>query len=169
MGEPGGGNVIAGNGLGTVNGANVILYYSSGSVVQSNFIGTDITGTVALSTTTYYGVVLELGSYIIGGLTPTPGTGLGNVISGNSVAAFSWLITRRRCHDRHRRQHHRRRCDRQHAVPNAMTASISTDVSRVTIGGTAAGAGNLISGNTDDRRRYHRRLDGDRITWSRAT
>ena len=58
---------------------------SSGSVVQSNFIGTDITGTVALSTATYYGVVLQNGSYTIGGLTTTPGTGLGNVISGNGV------------------------------------------------------------------------------------
>ena len=53
MGEPGGGNVISGNGLGTVNGANVYLFYSCGSVVQSNIIGTDITGTVVLSTTTY--------------------------------------------------------------------------------------------------------------------
>ncbi len=60
VGEPGGGNVIGGNGLGDVNGANVDLYYSTGSVVQSNFIGTDITGTVALSTTTYYGVALAV-------------------------------------------------------------------------------------------------------------
>ena len=86
MGELGGGNVIAGNGLGTSNGANVNLDRSTGSVVQSNIIGTDITGTIALSTTTYYGVALQFGSYIVGGLTPTPGTGLGNVISGNGVA-----------------------------------------------------------------------------------
>ena len=77
MGEPGGGNVIAGNGLGTVNGANVYLIYSTGSVVQSNIIGTDITGTVALSTETYYGVLLSYGSYTIGGLTTHTGHGTG--------------------------------------------------------------------------------------------
>ena len=81
--------MISGNGLGTSNGDNVNLIYSTGSVVQSNIIGTDITGTVALSTTTYYGVVLQIGSYIVGGLTSTPGTGLGNVISGNGITAFS--------------------------------------------------------------------------------
>ena len=88
MGEPGGRNVISGNGPGTINGTNVYLLYSSGSVVQSNYIGTDITGTVALSTTTLYGVELQYGSYTIGGLTPTPGTGLGNVISGNAIGIY---------------------------------------------------------------------------------
>ena len=88
VGELGGSNVIAGNGLGTVNGANVSLLRSTGSVVQSNIIGTDITGTIALSTHTYYGVLLQLGSYVVGGLTPTPGTGLGNVISGQSVGIY---------------------------------------------------------------------------------
>ena len=89
VGEPGGGNVIGGNGLGTVNGGNVTLQYSTGSVVQSNLIGTDKTGTIALSTTTYYGVLLQFGSYVVGGITPTPGTGPGNVISGNGVAGIS--------------------------------------------------------------------------------
>ena len=49
IGEPGGRNVISGNGPLVSNSANVSLYYSSGTIVQSNYIGTDITGTVALS------------------------------------------------------------------------------------------------------------------------
>ncbi len=52
VGEPGGRNVISGNGPGgpgIINTANVILQYSSGTAVQSNTIGTDITGTFAIS------------------------------------------------------------------------------------------------------------------------
>ena len=119
-------------------------------MVQSNIIGTDITGTVALSTTTYYGVVLQFGSYTVGGLTPTPGTGLGNVISGNGVAGISMTATIRRA----------RRPSPSKAISSAPIRPASTrcrivnwgvalgDVSLVTIGGTAAGAGNLISGNS---------------------
>ena len=147
VGEPGGGNVITGNGLGDVNGANVELGDSSGSVVQSNFIGTDITGTVALSDATYYGVVLQNGSYTVGGLTTTPGTGLGNVISGNSVGvddgnlgpaspvAIEGNIIGADPTGKI-------------AVPNANYGVDLVGVSLVTIGGTAAGAGNLISGNS---------------------
>ncbi len=147
VGEPGGGNVIAGNGLGTINGANVSLLRSSGSVVQSDIIGTDITGTIALSTTTYYGVLLQFGSYTVGGLTPTPGTGLGNVISGNSLGIYDINYTATTTvaiegniigAD----------ATGTHAVPNGNYGVDLNDVSRATIGGTAAGAGNLISGNS---------------------
>jgi hypothetical protein len=147
VGEPGGGNVIAGNGLNVVNGVNVHLIYSTGSVVQSNEIGTDKTGTVALSTTTYYGVALEFGSYIVGGLTPTPGKGLGNVISGNggygirydndivpdTVVIEGNIIGADSTGEL--------------AVPNINGGISLVGASLVTIGGTAAGAGNLISGN----------------------
>ncbi len=148
VGEPGGGNVIAGNGLGVVNGANVDLIDSSGSVVQSNIIGTDITGTVALSTTTYYGVLLELGSYIVGGLTPTPGTGPGNVISGNGVAGI--FVANDTAGSTTVIEGNIIGADAtgEHAVPNRNWGVDLGDVSLVTIGGTAAGAGNLISGNS---------------------
>ena len=148
VGEPGGGNVIAGNGLGTVNGANVYLIYSSGSVVQSNIIGTDITGTVALSTTTYYGVLLELGSYVVGGLTPTPGTGLGNVISGNSFGIF---VANHALASTTVIEGNIVGADPtgELAVPNGNGGIYLQVVSLVTIGGTAAGAGNLISGNNE--------------------
>ena len=147
MGEPGGGNVIGGNGLGDVDGANVNLDYSSGSVVQSNFIGTDITGTVALSTTTYYGVALYYGSYTVGGLTPTPGTGLGNVISGNGI--FGIYLPGLYRGDTVAIEGNIVGADPtgEHAVPNLDGGIGLYGVSLVTIGGTAAGAGNLISGN----------------------
>ncbi len=149
VGEPGGGNVIGGNGLGTVNGANVNLYYSTGSVVQSNYIGTDITGTVALSTTTYYGVSLAYGSYTVGGITPTPGTGLGNVISGNGIYGITYRGYT--VGDTVGIEGNIVGADPtgEHAVPNLDGGIGLYFVSLVTIGGTAAGAGNLISGNDD--------------------
>ena len=146
VGEPGGGNVIAGNGLGVSNGANVLLNQSSGSVVQSNIIGTDITGTIALSLTTYYGVALQFGSYVVGGLTPTPGTGLGNVISGNSVGIQdsnqtpgATVVIEGNIIGAD--------ATGEHPVPNRNAGVALADVSLVTVGGTEAGAGNLISGN----------------------
>ena len=118
-------------------------------MVQSNFIGTDITGTVALSTTTYYGVVLQFGSYIVGGLTPTPGTGLGNVISGNGVAGISrGNYTAGSTTVAIEGNIIGADATGEHAVPNRNWGVTLGDVSLVTVGGTAAGAGNLISGNS---------------------
>ena len=147
VGEPGGGNVIGGNGLGTTDGSNVHLIRSSGSVVQSNIIGTEITGTMALSTTTNWGVFLEIGSYTVGGLTPTPGTGLGNVISGNGI--FGIEYTNDIVPDTVAIEGNIIGADPtgEHAVPNLDGGIALIQASLVTIGGTAAGAGNLISGN----------------------
>ena len=149
VGEPGGGNVIGGNGLGTVNSAEVNLYYSTGSSVQSNYIGTDATGTVALSTTTYYGVALSYGSYTVGGLTPVPGTGLGNVISGNGIYGITFRGYD--AGDTLAIEGNIVGADPtgELAVPNFDGGIGLYGVSLVTIGGTAAGAGNLISGNDD--------------------
>ncbi len=152
VGEPGGGNVIAGNGLGTVNGANVYLIDSSGSVVQSNLIGTDITGTVALSTTTYYGVALEPS-----GRTPS--------VDSRPHRARDWATSSRAMAS----WHFRGQLILADPTPSpskaissapmrpastrcqiAMEALVSVTVSLVTVGGTAAGAGNLISGNSAD-------------------
>ena len=147
VGELGGRNVISANGNGTVNGDNVEMLYSTGGVVQSNYIGTDITGTVALSTENYFGVALQYGSYTIGGLTPTPGTGLGNVISGNGIAGINYdgytapdtVVIEGNIIGAD--------ATGEHAVPNGGEGVALNGTSLVTIGGTAAGAGNLISGN----------------------
>ncbi len=149
VGEPGGRNVISGNGPGspgTTNGANVIVYYSSGSAVQSNFIGTDITGTVALSTNTYNMYVGGGSSITIGGLTPTPGTGLGNVISGNSAefglgiqAVTGPVVVEGNIIGAD--------ATGEHELPNVVSGVFLNQASGVTIGGTAAGAENLISGD----------------------
>ena len=75
-------NVIAGPGSGIVtNGL-------SGVVIAGNYIGTNAAGTAALGGS---GIVIGsqggivIGAFTIDGLTATPGTGAGNVISGNTT------------------------------------------------------------------------------------
>lgn len=72
-------NVISGNNRG------VDLFGGSNHTVQGNFIGTDVTGTVALSNPNL-GLDFNSGvsGCLIGGLTATPGTPPGNLISGNN-------------------------------------------------------------------------------------
>jgi hypothetical protein len=72
-------NVISANNRGVDFGGG------SNHTVQGNFIGTDITGTVALGNPNI-GLNLNGGvsNTLIGGLTATPGTPPGNLISGNN-------------------------------------------------------------------------------------
>ncbi|MGO9919363.1 MAG: hypothetical protein ACLQIB_32270, partial [Isosphaeraceae bacterium] len=149
VGEPGGRNVISGNGPGgpgIINTANVILQYSSGTAVQSNTIGTDITGTVAISNNTANIAVVGGSSITIGGLTPTPGTGLANVISGNNgefgldiIGVTAPVVVEGNIIGAD--------ATGQHELPNAVSGVYLYQASGVTIGGAAAGAGNLISGD----------------------
>ncbi len=55
-----------------------------GNVVAGDFIGTDRTGTVAIGNGTGVEIDTSASGNTIGGVTSTPGTGLGNVISGNT-------------------------------------------------------------------------------------
>src|SRR5207247_1794317 len=68
----------------SANNRGVDLFGGSSNAVQGNFIGTDVTGTIALGNPNV-GVNLNSGvSDTIGGLTATPGTPPGNLISGNN-------------------------------------------------------------------------------------
>ncbi len=55
-----------------------------GNVVKGNYIGTDRSGQFAISNGT--GILIDAGASdtVIGGFTTSPGTGAGNIISGNS-------------------------------------------------------------------------------------
>ena len=73
-------NIISGNGRGIdINGVH--------TTVQGNFIGTDVTGTIPLPNSD--AGINTNGYTSIGGLTSTPGTPPGNVISGNGTAGIS--------------------------------------------------------------------------------
>jgi parallel beta-helix repeat protein len=82
----GAGNVISGNKL---NGVGILGSGTTGNVVEGNYIGTNAAGTAALSNVAN-GVFLssQAASNIVGGLTSSPGTGAGNVISGNVDGIF---------------------------------------------------------------------------------
>jgi titin len=110
-------------------------------------MGTNITGTSALANLTY-GVQISGGSgNTIGGLTATAGTGAGNLISGNAGADIEItgagstgnLVAGDQIGT-----------DRTGtlALANHDGVVLESGASANTIGGTTAGAGNLISGNT---------------------
>jgi parallel beta-helix repeat protein len=73
-------NVISGNSQGGIRAA-------AGALVQGNYIGTDISGLTSLGNGGI-GISVEGPDVVIGGLTPAPGTGAGNVISGNLLAGI---------------------------------------------------------------------------------
>jgi hypothetical protein len=75
------GNVISGNGGPATAGDGVYLLDSSGTVVQGNLIGTDVTGAYAVPNTRNGVYLQESPRSLIGGTTP----GTRNVISGNGT------------------------------------------------------------------------------------
>ncbi len=136
---PGGGNVISGNNFEGIELASG----SSGTVIANNLIGTDISGTLDRGNTTE-GVLVNLSpSNVIGGT----GANTRNVISGNnsdgieiSGASSSGTIVRGNFigTDINGTQD----VGNSSAGVNALATAPNT-----TIGGTATGAGNVISGN----------------------
>ncbi len=86
------GNVISGN---TGVGVNLTGVSVSGNVVEGNFVGTDHTGSVAFANGNSGILLTYATNNTIGGLTATPGTGAGNVASGNALAgiAFQYVGT----------------------------------------------------------------------------
>jgi len=125
-------NVISGDGYG-------VQVSGSGNLISGNFIGTDVTGTLPLGNS--IGVVVGSGSNnTVGGTTAAAR----NIISGNSdmgvaITASMTLIEGNYVGTNK---------DGSAAVPNATGVYVYSSGSNNTIGGTGAGAGNVISGNT---------------------
>jgi hypothetical protein len=139
-------NLISGNLGGGINIWGGFVG-SARALVQGNFIGVDVSGTAALGNDGY-GVQAGGGSTdaVIGGTSPAAG----NVISGNGGILYPGVYLGSGGGTGHVVIGNYIGTDAtgSAAIPNG-TYGVSVEVSPgMTIGGGAAGAGNLISGNT---------------------
>jgi CSLREA domain-containing protein/uncharacterized repeat protein (TIGR01451 family) len=131
-------NIISGNGW-----DGIYMFSTSNNVIQGNYIGTNAAGTAALVN---YGSGISMifgADNIIGGAA----TGAGNLISGNSNVGLNiygasgtqvlgnYIGTN---------------LNGTNVIPNGDYGVYVGYADNVVIGGTAAGAGNLISGNRHD-------------------
>ncbi len=134
----GAGNIISGN---ASDGIVIFGTGASGNLVQGNYIGTDVTGQTALANQ-INGVHIQSQGNMVGGT----GAGAGNLISGNAqdgvfldgAAAANNLLQGNRIGTT------------ASGTTGLMNLHAGVGISGApgnTIGGTAAGAGNLISAN----------------------
>src|SRR5262249_4788392 len=115
--------------------------FTSGNVVQGNFIGTDVTGTRALPNG-FNGVEVRGPNNLIGG----PGPGAPNIISGHGVEGVAVGAGGPDRDNRVEGNYIGTDVTGTLAVGNGNGVEVAGTIN-TTIGGTAAGAGNLISGN----------------------
>jgi titin len=131
-------NVISGNSM-----YGVLIEGGASSVVEGNFIGTDVTGTVALPNRVD-GVAITAG---VGNTIGGTGAGAGNLLSGNG--RFGLFLTGAGTTD-NVVQGNLIGLDKNGSakVPNIFEGvQVLHGASTNTIGGTVAGAGNIIAGN----------------------
>lgn len=131
-------NVVSGNG----NGIQIGGAGATGNVVEGNLVGIDITGTLALGNVSGVSINAAPGNRI-GGTAP----GAGNVISGNTVRGVALFTVRA---TRNLIQGNFIGTDVTGTGPlgNGLHGVVIDDGFDNEIGGTAAGAGNVIAFNS---------------------
>jgi hypothetical protein len=159
----GAGNLISGDGFGSgganLNGVDILGVGASGNLVQGNTIGADVTGSTDIDTA-FADVFIGYGAAnnTVGGTTTSAANLLtsafqagvfifgnnaagtsGNLIQGNTIGLLAGGTA--------------------HSF-NPFGVEVASGATNNTVGGTAAGAGNLISGNT---------LDGVEIDMTRTS
>ncbi len=137
----GAGNVISGNGN---DGIEIVNDSTTNNLVQGNFIGTNLSGTGAIANKVD-GILLRTGTSdnVIGGTA----TGAGNVISGNLNQGIE-ILNSGTTNNLVQGNFIGTNLSGTGAIANKFDGVlIRTGAASNTIGGTAAGAGNIISGN----------------------
>src|SRR5262249_6153959 len=135
---PGMGNIISGN----LNNGLEIFMGASGNTVQGNFIGTDATGTQALGNgISGIQIAQDSNNNTVGGMAP----GAGNVISGNRFDGVDVYLSTGTVI-----QGNYIGTNSTGTAALGNRAGVNVLATNTTVGGTAAGAGNLISGNRED-------------------
>lgn len=130
-------NIISGNNQGIS-----IQNNSSNNVVQGNYVGTTPSGMTALPNT--LGIQIDGSgstSNVVGGTVP----GAGNLVSGNTQNGIQILNFAN--NNRVEGNLVGLKADGSSTLPNSNGVSIFAAAYSNTVGGTAAGAGNIISGN----------------------
>jgi hypothetical protein len=148
IGGAGVGNLISGNGdSGAGSGIRITGAGANANIVQGNFIGTSANGSSPAIANDDHGIVITSSAHdnLIGGTTAASrnvisgngqdgirvqGAGVSNTIQGNFIGTDSSGTA---------------------PLPNSADGvGFRTSASSNTVGGTATGAGNVISGNADD-------------------
>ena len=141
----GAGNVINGS-----DGEGVLIT-GSNNIVQGNFIGTNPAGTAALADTNDEGVRVEGGTdNTIGGTTAAAR----NVISGNFLGVRVGNTTNLTIQGNFIGTN----AGGTGPVPNLVGIFVFGDPQNLIIGGPEAGAGNVLSGNTDEAVALNRQM-----------
>ena len=120
---------------------------TSGLVIQGNDIGTDITGSLARPNE--YGVQISSSGALIGGLTSTPVQSPGNVISGNGTVEGAYGIVLAGGDAAFEGNLIGTNAAGSAALGN-LDVGLWLNSTGNTVGGTATGAGNVVSGNGGD-------------------
>jgi len=136
------GNLISGNGA---SGVFIFGGLADSNGVIHNYIGTDVNGTSAIPNDSG-GVLIMDARAMIGG----PSAAARNLISGNAGIGVS-IINSTDDGDAEgnviQGNYIGTKANGTEALPNTLTGVVITDAANNDVGGTAAGAGNLISGN----------------------
>ncbi|MGA2240288.1 MAG: hypothetical protein ABSG74_13860 [Candidatus Bathyarchaeia archaeon] len=139
---PGAWNIISGN---TGSGVYLLGAGSTGNLVQGNYLGTDVTGSLALGNTDNGVTLSGAAANVIGGTN----AGAGNVISGNGEAGI-FLSGAGATNNLVQGNHIGTQATGRQALGNSYAGITILEAGGNLIGGTVAGAGNVISGNKQD-------------------
>jgi hypothetical protein len=137
-------NLISG---GAAGGVILPFPQTTGHLIQGNYVGTDVTGTVALNVGTPLGLRNIGGAQVLGNLV-SGNLGGGIALFDNNVVQGNLIGTQR---------------DGTSALPNGNFGGINLQGNGSTIGGAASGQGNVIAFNINNAVDSQINLSGNRI------